>query len=223
MYNKKLYINKHTPFIDRIIYLNRIKIVKIIHNYLKDEKLNSILDVGTTNDKNKSSNILIKKLKFFNEYKSISNQRITDNFFKKKITKSITENLSKKEIQNLKSDVVLSNATIEHTGSTKKQIKMCENIIKLSKKYFIIITPNRLHPLEFHTKIPLIHWMPKKLHRKILNFFKFDFLSKEQNLNLLTKNDLIDFMEKLRHKKYFLFHIRFLLFKSNIILIGKKN
>jgi len=69
MFNKKLYINKHTPFIDRIIYLNRIKIVKIIHNYLKDEKLNSILDVGTTNDKNKSSNILIKKLKFFNEYK----------------------------------------------------------------------------------------------------------------------------------------------------------
>lgn len=100
---------------------------------------------------------------------------------------------------------------------------MCENIIKLSKKYFIIITPNRLHPLEFHTKIPLIHWMPKKLHRKILKFFKFDFFSKEQNLNLLAKNDLINFMKKLGHKKYCLFHIRFLLFKSNIILIGKKN
>ena len=95
-------------------------------------------------------------------------------------------------------------------------------MIKLSKKYFIIITPNRLHPLEFHTKIPLIHWMPKNLHRKILRFFGFDFLSKERNLNLLTKNNLIDFMKILKQKKYYFFQIRFLLFKSNIILIGKK-
>ena len=54
---------------------------------------------------------------------------------------------------------------------------MCENIIKLSKKYFIIITPNRLHPLEFHTKIPLIHWMPKKIHRKILKFLGFNLIN----------------------------------------------
>ena len=117
---------------------------------------------------------------------------------------------------------MISNATIEHVGSKKKQIKMCENIIKLSKKYFIIITPNRLHPLEFHTKIPLIHWMPKKIHRKILKFLGFNFLSKEENLNLLTKKDLIDIMKELKQSKYYFFHIRFLFFKSNIILIGKK-
>ena len=117
---------------------------------------------------------------------------------------------------------MISNATIEHVGSKKKQIKMCENIIKLSKKYFIIITPNRLHPLEFHTKIPLIHWMPKKIHRKILKFLGFNFLSKEENLNLLTKKDLIDIMKELKQSKYHFFHIRFLFFKSNIILIGKK-
>ena len=25
--------------------------------------------------------------------------------------------------------------------------------------YFIIITPNRYHPIEFHTKIPLLHFL----------------------------------------------------------------
>ena len=222
MINKKTYMLKHSSFTDRIIYTNRIKIVKIINDYFKNQKLISILDVGSTNDENKSSNIIIKKLKIFKEFSAMSDQEIKDSFFKKKIIKSITENLSEREIKNFKSDVVISNATIEHVGSTKKQIKMCKNIIKLSKKYFVIITPNRLHPMEFHTKIPLIHWMPKKLHRKLLKFFGFDFLSKEKNLNLLTKNNLIDFMKILKQKKYYFFHIRFLLFKSNIILIGKK-
>ncbi len=222
MINKKTYMRKHSSFTDRIIYTNRIKIVKIINDYFKNQKLISILDVGSTNDENKSSNIIIKKLKIFKEFSAMSDQEIKDSFFKKKIIKSITENLSEREIRNFKSDVVISNATIEHVGSTKNQIKMCKNIIKLSKKYFVIITPNRLHPMEFHTKIPLIHWMPKKLHRKLLKFFGFDFLSKEQNLNLLTKNNLIDFMKILRQKKYYFFNIRFLLFKSNIILIGKK-
>ena len=221
MINKKTYMRKHSSFTDKIIYTNRIKIVKIINNYFKSQKLRSILDIGSTNDENESSNVIIKKLKIFKEFRAISDQKITDSFLKKLI-KSITENLSEREIRNFKSDVVISNATIEHVGSTKNQIKMCKNIIKLSKKYFVIITPNRLHPMEFHTKIPLIHWMPKKLHRKLLKFFGFDFLSKEKNLNLLTKNNLIDFMKILKQKKYYFFHIRFLLFKSNIILIGKK-
>ena len=161
MINKKTYMRKHSSFTDRIIYTNRIKIVKIINDYFKNQKLISILDVGSTNDENKSSNIIIKKLKIFKEFSAMSDQEIKDSFFKKKIIKSITENLSEREIRNFKSDVVISNATIEHVGSTKNQIKMCKNIIKLSKKYFVIITPNRLHPMEFHTKIPFIHWMPK--------------------------------------------------------------
>ena len=79
----------------------------------------------------------------------------------------ITDEFTENEIKEFRSDIVISNATIEHVGSFKNQVKMCKNIINLSKKYFIIITPNRLHPFEFHTKIPLIHWFPKKLYSKV--------------------------------------------------------
>ena len=79
-----------------------------------------------------------------------------------------------------------------------------------------------MHPLEFHTKIPLIHWLPKKIHRKVLKFLGLNFLSQEENLNLLTKKDLTNFMNELGQEEYHFHHIRFLLFKSNIILIGKK-
>jgi hypothetical protein len=222
MINRNTYVEKHSSFTDKIILSNRKKIIDIVYHFLKNKNLFNILDIGSTNDENQSSNIIIKKLKFFKEFNSISNQKISNDFFKKTLKKSITENLFHSEIKKFESDVVISNATIEHVGSKKKQIKMCENIIKLSKKYFIIITPNRLHPLEFHTKIPLIHWMPKKIHRKILKFLGFNFLSKEENLNLLSKKDLIDIMKELKQSKYYFFHIRFLFFKSNIILIGKK-
>ena len=222
MINRNTYVEKHSSFTDKIILSNRKKIIDIVYHFLKNKNLFNILDIGSTNDENQSSNIIIKKLKFFKEFNSISNQKISNDFFKKTLKKSITERLFHSEIKKFESDVVISNATIEHVGSKKKQIKMCENIIKLSKKYFIIITPNRLHPLEFHTKIPLIHWMPKKIHRKILKFLGFNFLSKEENLNLLTKKDLIDIMKELKQSKCYFFHIRFLFFKSNIILIGEK-
>ena len=31
---------------------------------------------------------------------------------------------------------------------------MVENMINLSKRYIIITTPNKFHPIEFHTKLP---------------------------------------------------------------------
>ena len=58
MINKKTYMRKHSSFTDRIIYTNRIKIVKIIYDYFKNQKLKSILDIGSTNDENESSNII---------------------------------------------------------------------------------------------------------------------------------------------------------------------
>ena len=87
-------------------------------------------------------------------------------------------------------------------GSENNQIKMISNIIKLSKKIFIIITPNRNHPIEFHTKLPLIHWLPKKTHRFILSLLGFKFLALEKNLNLLNQKNLEQYMKKLNFNSY---------------------
>ena len=101
--------------------------------------------------------------------KSISDQKINSTFFFiKSLNKSILEKFSYEEINQYSSDLVLSNATIEHVGSSANQLQMISNIIKLTKKNFVLITPNRYHPIDFHTQIPLIHWLPKKIHRKIV-------------------------------------------------------
>ena len=182
-----------------------------------------ILDIGTTSDEKKIfSNFIIKNIKKAKIIKSISNQKITSNFFSKKLKKSITRKFTKKEIHKFSSDLVLSNATIEHVGSRKKQRKMIENIINLSKKKFIIVTPNKLHPIEFHTLLPLIHLLPRIIYNTILKFIGMEFYANEKNLNLLSKNDLIHLLNK-EKISFKIKYVRFLFFKSNLILIGKKN
>ena len=221
---QKIYSDLHSSFIDKITQNKRMEILKVISNYLKNDVLQDVLDIGTTQDiESSASNYIIKNLKGFKIYKSISDQEINTSFFAKKLKKSITVDFSKSELDEFKSDLVISNATIEHVGSFENQIKMCQNIIKLSKKYFIIIAPNRFHPIDFHTKIPFLHWLPKKIHRKFLSLLGFKLLSKEENLNLLSHNDLIFIMKKLNHSSFTIKSIKFFLFKSNLILIGNKN
>ena len=218
-----LYSNAHYSLIEKMVIKKREEIVTIIKKNLSLNLIHSVTDIGTTqDDKHISSNFIIKNLGNFKEYKSISNQKIKSKFFSKCIQKSITDNFTKNEILNFKSDLVISNATIEHVGNFKKQIKMCENIIKLSNKYFVICTPNKFHPLEFHTKIPFLHYLPEKFYRKILKKIGLEFFSKETNLNLLSKKKLINIMEKLKHQNYKIKSINLFFFKSNLILIGCK-
>ena len=98
---------------------------------------------------------------------------------------------------------------------------MISNIIALTKKNFILITPNRFHFIDFHTQIPFIHWLPKKIHRKILSLIGLKFYSKEENLNLLSTNDLVNFLNNFDNIEYKIQYINFLGFKSNCIIFGK--
>ena len=155
-------------------------------------------------------------------HKSISNQKITNTRFKVRKKKSITSSFSQKEINLLKSDLVISSATIEHVGSFKNQVKKVKNMINLSKRYFIITTPNNHYPIEFHTKLPLIHWFPKKIYRKILLFLNMDYFANEKNLNLLSKKELDNILCIFNKKiEYRIYEIKFLFFVSNFLAICK--
>ncbi len=121
--NKIYAVNNYT-FIDKIVINKRQEMCDIINEALSDSIIQDALDIGSTNDSdNKSSNYLIRNLKNIKIYKSISDQVISDNFFSKCLTKSITENFSYDEIQSMRSDLVISNATIEHVGSFELQKK----------------------------------------------------------------------------------------------------
>ena len=62
-------------------------------------------------------------------------------------------------------DVVYSNAVIEHVGGVEAQRHFVAEALRVAPRAFIT-TPNRWFPVEVHTRLPLVHWLPRPLaHR----------------------------------------------------------
>jgi SAM-dependent methyltransferase len=86
-------------------------------------------------------------------------------------------------------DICFSTAVIEHVGSRTDQFNFVKELLRVSKRFFLT-TPNRGFPLELHTFLPLIHWLPQNQHQWLLRHFGQDEWSTTENLNLLNKRDL---------------------------------
>jgi SAM-dependent methyltransferase len=59
-------------------------------------------------------------------------------------------------------DVVHSNAVIEHVGARERQEAFVREALRVGGRLFVT-TPNRWFPIEVHTRLPLVHWLPEPL------------------------------------------------------------
>ena len=57
-------------------------------------------------------------------------------------------------------DIVFSNAVIEHVGDIDRQRLFVAEALRVGRRVFLT-TPNRWFPIEVHTRLPLVHWLPK--------------------------------------------------------------
>jgi SAM-dependent methyltransferase len=58
-------------------------------------------------------------------------------------------------------DVVFSNAVVEHVGGRPEQERFVQEALRVGRRAFVT-TPNRWFPLELHTRLPLVHWLPER-------------------------------------------------------------
>jgi SAM-dependent methyltransferase len=62
-------------------------------------------------------------------------------------------------------DIVFSNAVIEHVGDRPRQRLFVSEALRVGRRVFLT-TPNRRFPIEVHTRLPLVHWLPSRIaHR----------------------------------------------------------
>jgi hypothetical protein len=87
-------------------------------------------------------------------------------------------------------DFVHSSAVLEHVGSRERQRQFLREIWRVARKGIFVTTPNRWFPIEFHTLLPLAHWLPASAFRSILKGIGQGFFAREENLNLLSRRDL---------------------------------
>ncbi|HEV7877793.1 class I SAM-dependent methyltransferase [Bradyrhizobium sp.] len=87
-------------------------------------------------------------------------------------------------------DVVHSSAVLEHVGSRENQLQFIRELSRVARRAVFITTPNRWFPVEVHTVLPFVHWLPAPAFRAILRRLGHDMLSREENLNLVGAGDL---------------------------------
>jgi SAM-dependent methyltransferase len=63
-------------------------------------------------------------------------------------------------------DIVFSNAVVEHVGGRELQRRLVSEALRVGRQVFLT-TPNRLFPLEVHTRLPLVHWLPDRVSQRV--------------------------------------------------------
>jgi len=223
--NKKTYWKKvvllNNFFVSQLLK-NRKKMYKIFQDYIPVNEETKILDIGTTPSLEEHENYLVHQYKWKKNLTCLSNQDCE--ILQSKYSELTLLRGDAKEVNLADSsfDIVYSNATIEHVGSSTNQINFIKECVRLSRSKIFISMPNRYFPIDFHSKIPLIHMLTKNIHRGILKLFGESFFRYEENLNLISKKDLIFFCKKLNIKKFKIISHKLLFFTSNVILIIEK-
>ena len=210
-------------FFSNEIKNNRIKFYKILTKLLILKPSYKILDVGATPVLEEKENIFLRCYPYKNKITILSNQDCK--ILKKKFEgiKVIISDALNSNIVTNKYDIVFSNATIEHVGSSFNQLRFVKELYRIGRRYICIVTPNKYFPIDFHTKLPLINILPNIIYRRILAFIGYEFFSLEENLNLLSYNDLIKILKKAHIKNYKIIQYRYFGFVSHHMVVLKKD
>lgn len=117
-------------------------------------------------------------------------------------------------------DFVHSSAVLEHVGSRARQARMLAESARVARKSVWHTTPNRWFPIELHTQIPFLHWLPPERYRAILRRLGHDELSREEHLNLMTAGDLRSACAGIGGWRFTVGSHRLLGLTSNLLLAG---
>lgn len=85
-------------------------------------------------------------------------------------------------------DVAFCSAVLEHVGGEAAQRQFLAEVVRVSRRCYVT-TPNRWFPIEVHTFLPLLHWLPKSVHRRLLRLLRMPFWAEETNLNLVGADE----------------------------------
>ncbi len=83
-------------------------------------------------------------------------------------------------------DIVYSNAVIEHVGGPERQRLLVSEALRVGRRVFVA-TPNRRFPIEVHTRLPLVHWLPDRASHRVYDAVGKGFA---KEIDLLSAREL---------------------------------
>ena len=198
----------------------RKKMLDLFNQVMQPTETCRILDLGVTPDCSLPESNFFAKSYFYKQnltVASIEDAAILEQLYPGIKFVKITDKLLPFEDNQF--DILFCSAVLEHVGDSHCQQIFIREALRVSKKFFFT-TPNRQFPLDFHTMLPVIHWLPQATHQRILTKLGYDFWAKTANLNLLSPQSLMRLFPTCQ--SIYLQKYRLLGLPSNLIVYGVK-
>jgi len=116
-------------------------------------------------------------------------------------------------------DFVYSHAVIEHLGNRGQQAGFVREALRVARKGVLLTTPNRWHPVETHTGLPVLHYLPGTVYRAFYRAVGKGMYAREDKLNLLSARKLLSIAPAGARR---LHRVRWLGMASNLVLVLRK-
>jgi SAM-dependent methyltransferase len=171
---------------DALALRARRKIFMEFVRALKPDGSTRVLDVGVTSEEAFSSNNFLETL--YEPKAQITATSIEDASHLEKQypgLRFVRTDGSTLPFADNEFDVAFSSAVIEHVGDRDRQRAFLAELLRVSRTFFVT-TPNRWFPLDLHTALPFIHWLPQPLHQRLLRSVRMEFWASTDHLNLLS-------------------------------------
>jgi Methyltransferase domain len=183
----------------------------------------TLLDVGVTSDRSYASSNYLEA--WYPHKSAITAVGIDDAFFFEKLYPGVRFVMASGmhlPFLDLAFDVVHSSAVLEHVGSLQNQLGFVRECCRVARALVFMTTPNRWFPVEFHTVLPLVHWLPKSTFRSLMRKLGRSFFADESNLNLMDTKDLLYIASGIDGFKFNVSTVSLCGWPSNLLLIGKR-
>lgn len=116
-------------------------------------------------------------------------------------------------------DYGICNAVVEHAGSTREQAALVTEVCRVCR-CVLFTTPNKRFPLELHTWLPVLHWLPDLTYRRVLRRLGLGYFAEIANLNLLDADSFMALFPASRRSR--LVSAGLPLLPSNLICVSRE-
>ena len=164
---------------------SRQKKYELFQKHLAPQPTARILDVGAVNHPWRFSNFLERLYPYPGRIVAVSLQRL--NVFRVRFLDIPAVQADGRFLPfgDQCFDIVFSNAVVEHVGTHESQRRFVHELLRVGRSAYIT-TPNRYFPLDSHTMLPFVHFLPQNMRPRIYTLFGKRGWADPQALNMLS-------------------------------------